>query len=90
VGVTRPRRIEVHIDELILRGVDRSHAQRIAEAVQSELAALLAANGLPPAFDSSVTVERMEGDSTRGGPDAEGIGDGIGRSVFGGLHRWIS
>jgi hypothetical protein len=86
--VTRPRTIEVHIDELVLHGVDRSHGQRIAETVQSELAALLAARGLSPALESNVTVERMEGDVVRGAPGAKSFGDRIANSVFGALNRW--
>lgn len=37
----RPRRIEVAIDELVLHGFDVRHRQRIAEAVQAELATVL-------------------------------------------------
>jgi hypothetical protein len=86
--MTRPRRIEVHIDELVLNAVDRSLGQGVAEAVQSALAALLAGGGLSPVLEEGATVDRMEGHAILGEPGEKGFGDAIARSVFEGLNRW--
>jgi hypothetical protein len=88
MGMIPARIIEVHIDELVLHGVDRFPGQRIAQTVRSELAQLFAARGLSPELESDVKVERMEGDVIRGVLGARDFGDQIAKSVFGALDRW--
>lgn len=44
--------IDLHIDELILRDVPYAQRQRIAAAIEQELARLLAGRGIPPSFAS--------------------------------------
>lgn len=42
--------LELHIDELVLRGLPYSQRYLIAEAVEAELQRLLEESGLPPAL----------------------------------------
>jgi hypothetical protein len=89
VGVTRPRAIEVHIDELVLHGFDRADRHRIGDAVRIELTELLAAEKVTRPIDRSATIERLDGGSiTPQGPGPRHLGEAIARSVSGGLSRW--
>jgi len=45
-----PREIEVHIEELVLHGFDPNARWRIGDALETELRALLAESGFPPAW----------------------------------------
>jgi hypothetical protein len=55
----KSREIEVHIEELVLRGFDPANPWRIADALQQELRGLLTARGVPSLWLSS--PERIEG-----------------------------
>lgn len=59
--MTRPRAIEVHIDELVLHGFSAAEADRIAEAVGAELAHLYTERGLqrPPRNWSAYRAEAV-------------------------------
>lgn len=79
--------IELHIDELVLHGFDPKDRHRIGDAVQSELARLLAERGLRTAkpFDrpfvsaGSVTLPRDA--------RARAVGARVARALFGVLRR---
>lgn len=47
-----PREIEVHIEELVLHGVDPRMRWQLADALQNELRLLLEARGLPDGWQS--------------------------------------
>lgn len=84
----KPARIEVHIEELILRGFERGDRQVIAEAVQRELADLFESRGLSPAILQSVEIARLDGGAFRvtTGKTA-GVGRQIAKAIYGGLHN---
>ncbi|GAA4005703.1 hypothetical protein GCM10022247_29150 [Allokutzneria multivorans] len=73
-------RIEVHIDRLVLDGVDRLHAGAIQEAVQAELRGLFAA-GRASWADHQVRKASAEVHSGLSSP-AE-LGRSVARSVYG-------
>ena len=87
--MTRPRAIEVHIDELVLHGFDAADRHSIGDAVQVELAELLGAMEVAGSMSRSTSIERLDGVSIVPlGPDARHLGQAIGRSVSEGLSRW--
>ena len=78
--------VRVHIEELVLDGFAPSDRYRIGEAVERELARVLAERGVPPSFLAGSEHARLDGgafDLTPGlAPEA--IGDRIAQSVYGG------
>jgi hypothetical protein len=83
--------INLHIERLILDGVDVPHDQRpvLQAAVQAELARLLVADGVAPGLMAGGALARVpagaiqltgEGDFTR-------LGQQIARAVYGGISR---
>ena len=79
--------IELRIDELVLRGADFTARDRIAGALQSDLANMLSEHGLPQDAIAPTARERMAGGtiSLRRGASGERIGIEIARAVYGGL-----
>jgi hypothetical protein len=74
-----PAQIRLHVEELVLHGLPRYDAQRVASAFQRELASRLRALELPPGA-SSVTRERLLApEPVVLGPDARS--DAVGRQV---------
>ena len=73
------RRIDVHIDELVLDGVPASDATVLTVQVQDELRSLLAQRGLAP---RAASADRVARDLT-GAP----TGAGIARAVYDGISR---
>lgn len=71
------RRIDVHIDELVLDGVPASDATWLTGQVQDELTSLLAQRGLAPRAASADKVSR----DLTGAP----TGTGIARAVYDGI-----
>ena len=55
-----PGAILVHIEELVLRGLERADGDRIVPALRSELLATLTAKGLPPNWRNSRSFEGAE------------------------------
>jgi hypothetical protein len=49
----KPREIDVHIEELILYGIQPANRWRIGDALEHELRGLLAAKGVPSLWLSS-------------------------------------
>jgi hypothetical protein len=82
------RRIELHVEELVLHGVNPSDGQAVGEAVRAELSRLLTEQGLPAALlaDSGVEVLRTEFTSAPGARGAT-LGSGVARAVYRGLPR---
>lgn len=53
-----PREIDVHIEELVLHGFESRSQQTVAEALGSQLTALLAEQGIPATWnDNPVTLQ---------------------------------
>jgi len=55
----KPREIEVHIEELVLHGLEPAKRWLVADAFEQELRGLLTAKGVPSQWLSS--PERIEG-----------------------------
>jgi hypothetical protein len=77
-------RVEVTVDELVLRGVPRERAHAVAAALEARLAALAAA-GAPPAprdeaFRRLPAVEAQAGDPAALG---EAVADAVWRALAG-------
>jgi hypothetical protein len=77
-------RIELHIERVVLDGVDRRHAAAVREALTSELGRLVAA---APAgsWQRSRLVRRIGAPPVTPVGDPVGLGKGIAASVYGGL-----
>jgi hypothetical protein len=84
-----PAHIELHIEELVLRGFAPGDCSRIGEAVQRELARLLADQGVPPALARGGEVARLDVGSfvMEAGAKPETVGTHLSRAVYGGLGR---
>jgi len=66
-------RIELHIEELVLRDFPYEQRQQIAAAVEAELQRLLAESGLPVGFGEGRVIPQVELDLPSGGSN-EGSG----------------
>ena len=81
--------VNIHIERLVLDGVDVPYAQRPAlqAAVEAELARLIAAGGVAPGLASGGAYARVPGGSielTNGG-DPTVLGGQIAQAVYGGI-----
>jgi hypothetical protein len=87
-GGTRPS-IELRIDALVLRGFAPGDRHRIGEAVERELARLLAQEELPPLLARPGQRDGLDAGpiSVRSGVSADAIGAEIAQSVFRGLGQ---
>jgi hypothetical protein len=85
----KPANIEVNIEELVLHGFSPGDRYRIAEALEGELARLLANQGLPSRLAKGGDADRLDGKefNLRQGSRAESIGAQVARSVYGGMRR---
>ena len=79
--------IDLHIEELVLRGFAPSNRHRIAESMQRELVRLLAGHGLPPGCDRNRESSRVDCGAfiARAIEKPESIGARIGQAVYGGM-----
>jgi hypothetical protein len=90
--VKRPN-INLHIDELVLRGFAAGDRYAIADAVQGELSRLLAAQTaggfIPPALTNGADQPRLDAGSVQLTADAKAnsIGVQIAQAVHGGISR---
>ena len=78
-----PRQIEVHIEELVLHGFPRSARWQIADAIESELRAQLAKDGIPAAWQSS--PRQLDAGSIKSNTHA-GLGAKVARAIHGGAR----
>ena len=81
--------VNLRIDELVLNGFPPGDRYRIAAAMETELARLLTAQGVPPGLASGKVVPVLDAGSFRIAPDArpQQIGTQIAQALFGGLSR---
>ena len=81
--------INVHVERLILEGVDVPRAQRplLQAAVEAELGRLLTAEGLGSELMAGGALPRVSGGDVQltGEGDPTRLGQRIGRAVYGGL-----
>jgi hypothetical protein len=84
----KPQAIELHIEELVLDGFSRASRPQIGDAVERELARLLAENGLPGYSGGAVEIERLDGGAFRVAPGASA--NAIGKQVAQAIHRPIA
>jgi hypothetical protein len=84
--MTRPRAIEVHIDELVLHGFNPADRHRIGDAVQTELVRLLETKELARSIRRGASIERLDGGAiTPHGLGPQSLGQAIAQGVSGGL-----
>ena len=82
--------VELHIDRLVLEGIDLDHAQRPAlqAAVEAELGRLLAAGGVGAlAAGGAVPSVRAEGFQMSGDGSPAQLGRQIAGAVYGGIGK---
>jgi len=82
--------INLHIEQLILDGIDLPPHQRAAltAAVQGELTRLIAVGGISPSLQQGGALAQVAGDRLRLSPgqSPEVMGQQIARSVYGGIR----
>ena len=85
----RPANIELHIEELVLHGFAPGDRYRIAEAMERELAALFADQGVPPSMAGEGDRARLDGGAfeVAQGSKAEAIGNQTAQALYRGLSQ---
>jgi len=85
----KPENVELHIEELVLRGFAPGDRYRIGEAVECELARLFAEQDVPPALAQGGEFAHLDGGAFKvaSGSKPEAIGAQVAQAVFGGLSR---
>ncbi|NTX07787.1 hypothetical protein HUA74_42535 [Myxococcus sp. CA051A] len=83
-----PRRIRLHIDELVLHGIAPAHREQVGEAVRQELTRLLATEGLPQGLAGG-EVARLDAGAVHVTPHAapQSLGAQVARAVYSGLGQ---
>jgi hypothetical protein len=83
----KPENVELHIEELVLRGFAPGERHRIGEAVERELVRLLGEHGVPPSLAQGSEVERLDGGAfeVAHGSKAEAVGVQVAQAIYGGL-----
>lgn len=84
----RPRRIELHIEELVLAGFPAAQRYAIGDALERELSRLIADRGLPSAMVPGGEIARLDAGDFAVAPGAHGnaIGAQVARAVYRGLE----
>jgi hypothetical protein len=89
----KPMNVELHIEELVLHGFAPGDRYRIGEAVEHELARLLAEQGAPHLFGGNVELAGMDAGEFNLRPNAksEMIGAQVAHAIYermkGGMGR---
>ena len=84
----KPQAIELHINELVLRGFEQSDRLAIGDAVERELARLIAQHGLAGMERREPNIERVDAGKFKVAPGARP--HRIGAQVAGAVHGGIS
>jgi hypothetical protein len=81
--------VELHIEELILQGFVPAERARIGEALERELARLLAEEGLPGTVSRAGEISHMNGGTVTvlPGGKAEAVGAKVARAVYEGMSQ---
>jgi hypothetical protein len=79
----KPSHIEVVIEELVLHGFAPGDRRRIGDAIERELARLLAVQGLP-AFATGLALDRIDGGTFQATPGAPAgtLGGQVAQQVY--------
>jgi hypothetical protein len=79
--------VELHIGELVLRGLPYGQRDRVAAAVEAELKRLLEEGGLPPALVGGGTLPEVRVDGLRleTGVRPDAVGQQIAGSIYSSL-----
>jgi hypothetical protein len=88
MGMT-PKNIELHIEELVLRGFAPGDRYRIAEGVEQELSRLFADGGVPESLADGGEIASVDGGAIEVAPGsmAEVVGAQVAKAVYGGLRQ---
>lgn len=79
--------IELHIEEMVLHGLENVNRRHVADAMERELTHLLSEQGLHPSISEGgkiKSLKQMEFNVTQGS-SAEYVGIQVARTLFGGL-----
>lgn len=79
----RPKKIELHIDELILDDSLQGDKYSIGQAVEQELSRLLAEHGVPQSLAGRGNIDHIDG----GTIETPSSGAQVARAVFRGLSK---
>jgi hypothetical protein len=81
--------VELHIEELVLRGFAPGDRYRIAGAVERQLVHLLATGGVGPPLAQDGEVAHVDGGAfdVAPGSSAETVGGQVAQAVYGGLKK---
>jgi hypothetical protein len=84
-----PFNIELHIEELVLHGFDRSLRYNIGDAVERELLRLLTDEGINPAHAANLETARLDAGAFHVAHDSkpEAIGAQVAQAVYGELKK---
>ncbi|MEY2521164.1 MAG: hypothetical protein QOF24_2923 [Verrucomicrobiota bacterium] len=87
--MNRTPSIHLHIEELILHGFAPGDRHRIGDAMQQELARLLAQKQTPPGLRKNAEIDRLNAGTFQmnAASKPERIGGQVARAVFGGLAQ---
>jgi hypothetical protein len=83
----KPENVELHIEELVLRGFAPGDRYRIGEAMERELARLFDEGGVPLSLARESGIERLDGGAfeVAHGSKSEAIGVQVAQAIYGGL-----
>jgi hypothetical protein len=81
----KPRHIEIHVEEMVLHGVDPSDRHAVGDAVVAELTRLIAEGGLPDTMqvDAAGLRGAVEGSPASGAA----LGVAVARATYRGAPR---
>ena len=81
--------VELHIEELVLRGFAPGDRRRIGAATERELARLFAERETPASWDRNHQAPYVDGGAFEFAPGstADEIGRQVARTVYGGLEQ---
>jgi len=85
----KPKNIELNIEELVLHGFSPGDRYGIGEAVERELARLLADRGVPESLAEGGKIASVDGGAFEVAPGsrAEVVGAQVAKAVYGGLRH---
>jgi hypothetical protein len=86
------RRLEVHIEELVLHGFAAADRRRIGDALQAELERQFSAQDLPTLDDKGISIARLACGVFRSVPGSpcQNIGADLARSLHRGLSQSVA
>jgi len=77
------KRIVLHIDKLVLRGIDRADTAAVSDGIQAELQRVLTQPGSARSIVDGGDRRRISADAVRGG--GQSLEQSVARSITGGM-----